>query len=62
MKNEKVPKTVRGKRFSGSKNGKLIRKGRRVDLKTQKMGDGKKIGEILDIQFFLKFEVAVLNF
>ena len=42
MKNEKVPKTVRGKRFLGSKSGKLIRKGRRVDLKTQKMGDGKK--------------------
>ena len=42
MKNEKVPKTVRGKRIWGNKNGKLIRKGRRVDLKTQKMGDRKK--------------------
>ena len=41
MKNEKVPNTVRAKRFLGSKNGKLIRKGRRVDLKTQKMDDGK---------------------
>ena len=41
MKNEKVPKTVREKRFLGSKNGKLIRKGRRVDLKIQKMGHGK---------------------
>ena len=45
MKNEKVPKTFREKRFWGSKNGKLIRKGRRVDLRTQKMGDGKKSGK-----------------
>ena len=42
MKNEKGPKMVREKRFWGSKNGKLIRKGRRVDLKTQKMGGRKK--------------------
>ena len=45
MKNEKVPKTVRGKRFSGSKSGKLIRKGRRINLETQKIGHGKISGK-----------------
>ena len=62
MKNEKGPKTVREKRFSGSESRKLIRKGRPTILKSQKIGLEKKLRKKLDMHIFLKIEVAVLNF
>ena len=54
MKNEKVSKTVREKRFSGSESGTGIRKGSPTILNSEKIGLEKKIRKNLDIHIFFE--------